>query len=525
MRVVGLDFGTTNSILSFYNESMQSIEAWKMGGSDGQNYIPSYLSIFENDIFIGEEAKTLLKTGDENTYSKFKILLHETNQTKLDEYNYKTKTPKEIAKLYIKTLLDTYKQEQNIDSIDSIVITVPEIWLNDDMQGRSTIKEIADELQLPLQKLISEPVAAGAYFLQKYKNENDKSFNGHLLVFDYGGGTLDITLLEASHEEMRTLERTGKGKDEIQIGKAGVLYDENIVMHLYEKSFDEKLQKNSNAYHELLIDFEKEKISNKKIIETNISRYLKNQKLDLEVFSLRCDKGKISIKPSDMVRIFDDVLKNDVISSLKEIESYFKIYGINPDASHEFRIIMVGGFSNFYLSKSALFDFFGSKTGSDKRFETHFTQEDTTLAISKGAALIANQFVIIDETYPMTIGVVLNKITAYGELEEIKDVVFKKGDKVVMSNTKYNDKNIQNIGKITLYIDNGKTNYKIKIDKNADEIFPDYNTINNKWNIGFSIDSNSFFYLHIKDISGKEIKTEIGNIIEKYKDCLIVENK
>ena len=523
MKVIGSDFGTTNSILSFYNESTQSIEAWKMGGSDGENYIPSCLTLEEDEIFIGSEARSMLKNQHKHTYSNFKILLHETDKKKLANHNYTDKTPKEITKLYIKTLIDTYKKEQNVNEIDSIVITVPEIWLNDDMLGRKAINEIAKELKLPLLQLISEPVAAGAYFLNNYKNKEQSSFDGHLLVFDYGGGTLDITLLQAFNEKIKPLERTGKGNDKKLLGKAGVVYDETVVLQLYKQTFNEELTKNTPEYYELLIDFEREKITQKKKIDTNIARFQKNPALNSEIFTLRCDKGKISVKPSNLVEVFEVLLKKDILESLKEIESYFTIYGINAENPEKFRIVMVGGFSNFYLSKSNVYDFFKSYTDSDRRFETHFTQEDTTLAISKGAALIANKFVKLDETYPMTIGLVLNKITSCGELEEIKDVVFQKGDKVATHSITYNDKKVQNAGKITLFIDNGKTNYKIKIDKNVDEIFPSYTQIANKWNIGFSIDANSFFYLHIKDESGKEIKTEIGNIIEQYKDCLIIE--
>ena len=260
MNVIGLDFGTTNSILSFYNKT-NSVESWKMGGSDGKNYIPSILTFDESDLFIGEEAKNQLKNGNKESYSKFKILLHEKDKVKLANYNYSNKTPKDIAKLYIKTLIETYKKEQCIDRIDSVVITVPEIWLNDDMQGRMIIKEITDELNLPLFKLVSEPVAAGAYFINNYKEQNQNSFNGHLLVFDYGGGTLDITLLETTNEHIKVLKRSGQGNNKLEIGKAGALFDEKVVMSLYKTTFGEELQRNTAEFYELVLDFEQNKIS------------------------------------------------------------------------------------------------------------------------------------------------------------------------------------------------------------------------------------------------------------------------
>ena len=61
MNIVGLDFGTTNSILSYYDETKGVVESFKLGGVDGSNYIPSYLAISKDDIdekYIGKEAKS-----------------------------------------------------------------------------------------------------------------------------------------------------------------------------------------------------------------------------------------------------------------------------------------------------------------------------------------------------------------------------------------------------------------------------------------------------------------------------------
>lgn len=525
MNVIGLDFGTTNSILSFYNNKTNMVESWKMGGSDGKNYIPSILTIDESDLFIGDEAKNQLKNGNKESYSKFKILLHEKDKIKLANYNYSKRTPKDIAKFYIKTLIETYKKEQCIDKIDSMVITVPEIWLNDDMQGRMILKKITDELNLPLFKLISEPVAAGAYFLNNYKAQKQNSFNGHLLVFDYGGGTLDITLLETENEHIKILKRSGQGNSKIEIGKAGALFDEKVITHLYKSTFGEELQKNTAEFYELVLDFEQDKISSKNIIDKKIEQYSKNKLLDSEIFKIRCDRGTLFVKASTLVETFDSVLKNDVNNSLEEIASYFNICGINSNDPSKFRIIMVGGFSNFYLSQMAVKNFFNSKTDSDERFKTNFTQEDITLAISKGAALIANKFVKIEETYPMTIGIVLYRQSPTGELERFIETIFAKSDKVNNNSIKYSNEKIRNVGKITIYLDNGSSQYTIKLDKNPESIFPNASVENNKWTIGFNMDRNNFFYLHIKDEFDKSTKTELGNIIEQYKDCLIVDSK
>lgn len=71
MNVIGLDFGTTNSILSFYNKT-NGVESWKMGGSDGKNYMPSILT-FDEVVYLLEEKQKAIKEQQRKVILKFKI--------------------------------------------------------------------------------------------------------------------------------------------------------------------------------------------------------------------------------------------------------------------------------------------------------------------------------------------------------------------------------------------------------------------------------------------------------------------
>ena len=162
-------------------------------------------------------------------------------------------------------------------------------------------------------------VAAGAYFLNNYKEQNQNSFNGHLLVFDYGGGTLDITLLETTNEHIKVLKRSGQGNNKLEIGKAGALFDEKVVMSLYKTTFGEELQRNTAEFYELVLDFEQNKISSKNIIDKKIEQYNTSKILDSEIFKIRSDKGTLFVKASILVETFDVILKNDVIINSKTV--------------------------------------------------------------------------------------------------------------------------------------------------------------------------------------------------------------
>jgi molecular chaperone DnaK len=113
----------------------------------------------------------------------------------------------------VQPLLNHYRREHRLNQpIQKIVITVPEIWVREGRHAaRESLKKIGtDLLQLPV-KLLSEPVAAAAYFVHQFKTQEGRYFNGHLLVCDYGGGTLDLSRSSIHNDDIKVLEGTGKG--------------------------------------------------------------------------------------------------------------------------------------------------------------------------------------------------------------------------------------------------------------------------------------------------------------------------
>lgn len=93
MKTIGLDFGTTNSILSYFNEKNHHVETYKVGGVDGDNYIPSVIAMDEEEILFGKEAKSYIGDDSFTLFSKFKILLGEESQEKLQAYQYDKHLP------------------------------------------------------------------------------------------------------------------------------------------------------------------------------------------------------------------------------------------------------------------------------------------------------------------------------------------------------------------------------------------------------------------------------------------------
>lgn len=519
--IIGLDFGTTNSILSYMDG--KDIVSYKFGGSEGTNYIPSFLTVDDGHIDIGIQAKE--NAADNNgivIYARFKMMLAQSNMKTLEKHGY-TKdmmTPSQVSKEYIKKLIAIYQEEQRVEKIENLVITIPEVWQNDNMAARTELKKILQELNLPLKKLVSEPVAAGAYFLHKYKQKKSEEFNGHFLIFDYGGGTLDVTLLESNQQRIKILERTGKGHSDNHLGNAGVAYDNHVIKSIYKNTYGKELTPENKNYYPLLIEFETKKIRQKDKIERSLEKYRKRGN-NSSIFSVSVGNETLEITPKMLIECFDEILKEDVIYSLNEIKKHFEYYEVDQENPKKFKIVLVGGFSSFDLSKKIVMDFFGALTISDSKFEQELTKEDTSLAISKGATLISADMIGIDETYPMSIGLVAHRINNEGYKEEFNDVVFKKGEKAVLNDVKFSNSTFSTTGKPSLFFDNGTKNYKIQLDHSIDKIFPNFKDESNSWKIGFSVDQNYFFYMHVVDKTKQETKQELGNLIEEFKNTLI----
>ena len=107
------------------------------------------------------------------------------------------------------------------------------------MDGRTIIRNICRSLEfVDKVQVVSEPAAASAFFAHNFYLSTKENFEGRILLVDYGGGTLDITLTdvitvgdeEKNSVEIKVLERTGAGENEDrELGKAGIVYMENVM--------------------------------------------------------------------------------------------------------------------------------------------------------------------------------------------------------------------------------------------------------------------------------------------------------
>jgi len=220
-RAVGIDLGTTNSAVTV----LEAGEPKVIANAEGFRTTPSVVAFTKDgNILVGETAKRQAVTNVDRTVSSVKRHMGTSWKFKVDDKEY---TPQEIsARILMKLKRDaeTYLGE----SVTDAVITVP-AYFND--AERQATKEAGEIAGLNVLRIINEPTAAAlAYGLDKGKEDE------LILVFDLGGGTFDVSLLEVGKDdEFSTIQvRATSGDNRL----GGDDWDQRVVDHLV-KNFKE----------------------------------------------------------------------------------------------------------------------------------------------------------------------------------------------------------------------------------------------------------------------------------------------
>jgi molecular chaperone DnaK len=211
-KAVGIDLGTTNSVVA----ALEGGEPAVIANAEGQRTTPSVVAFSKGgEILVGEVAKRQAITNPDRTIRSIKRHMGTDHKTDIDGKGY---TPQEIsARILMKLKADA--EAYLGDKVTEAVITVPAYF--DDAQRQAT-KEAGQIAGLEVLRIINEPTAAAlAYGLDK-DDQSDQT----ILVFDLGGGTFDVSLLdlgEGVFEVKATSGNTDLGGDD---------WDQRIIDHL-----------------------------------------------------------------------------------------------------------------------------------------------------------------------------------------------------------------------------------------------------------------------------------------------------
>lgn len=239
---VGIDLGTTFSVIAYINSQGQ---AEVIRNQEGNLITPSVIDLQNNPPLIGEPAKEKQALGEDGVYAFFKRDMGNSNAVYIE--NDQEYSPVDLSAMvlaYLKCCAEDYLEK----SVTDAVITVPAYFNN--MQRQATI-EAGQKAGLNVLRIISEPTAAALAF-----GVRPKSQKGKLLIYDLGGGTFDVSLVEISADELRVIATAG---DHLLGGKD---WDDRILQYLasqFEQEFGVELI--GENFNDLMILAEKTKIS------------------------------------------------------------------------------------------------------------------------------------------------------------------------------------------------------------------------------------------------------------------------
>jgi molecular chaperone DnaK len=347
MPYVGIDFGTSNSVVANFRYGQAEV----LPNREGLKWTPSVVTVRrDNTLAFGQEAKENYE--EDRSIRSIKRLLGTPDRVPLVGQNLRTE---QIATMLF-SMLKRDGEEALKEPFNKVVVTIP---ANSKGLARHATKICAGAAGMQVLTLINEPTAAAiSYGLNASTDQT-------VLVYDFGGGTLDVTILRIHHGIFEELSSKGIGKlggDDIDTALASVL----------NKRFQEKTQYDllSSPYKtQFLLAVEKAKIelSAQPSAVVRKAQIVPDKHLSLE-------------EPIDRAE-FERVIRPLVEKSGTAIDEALSLRGMKPKDID--RILLVGGTSKIPLIRQYVTDKLGGKQAES------FDRVDPMTCVAQGAAIVS----------------------------------------------------------------------------------------------------------------------------------------
>ncbi len=370
-KTIGIDLGTTNSVVAVMEGGKPTVIA----NAEGSRTTPSIVGFSKTgERLVGQLAKRQAILNPDKTIISIKRHMGEDYKKNIDGKDY---TPQEISAMILRKLADDASNYLG-EKVTSAVITVP-AYFND--AQRQATKDAGKIAGLDVLRIVNEPTAAAlAYGLEKDKTER-------VLVFDLGGGTFDVSILEIGdgvHEVLSTSGDTHLGGDD---------FDQKIIDWLcdeFKKQEGIDLRGDKQAMQRLKEAAEKAKCELSSVVETNINLpFITADANGPKHLDLQLTRAK-----------FED-LSHDLLERCKKpVEQAIKDAGISKSEINE--VVLVGGSTRIPAVQALVKEYTGKEPNQS-------VNPDEVVAV--GAAIQAGvlagevkDIVLLDVT-PLTLGI------------------------------------------------------------------------------------------------------------------------
>ena len=329
-KIIGIDLGTTNSCVAVMEGGNFSI----IPNSDGGRTTPSVVNIKDNgEIIVGEIAKRQAITNPDSTVISIKTQMGSDYKVNIHGKDY---TPQEISAMILKKLkkdAESYLGE----TVTEAVITVPAYFTDAQRQATKDAGEIAG---LTVKRIINEPTAAAlSYGLDKKKEEK-------VLVFDLGGGTFDVSVLEIGDGVVEVISTSGNN----HLG--GDNFDQKIIDWLadeFKKETGIDLRNDKMAIQRLKDAAEDAKKKLSTTLETQISL----------PFITMDASGPKHLEKKLTRAAFDELTKDLVEATKGPVKQALEDANLDPSGIDE--ILLVGGSTRIPAVQEWVKSFFGKE--------------------------------------------------------------------------------------------------------------------------------------------------------------------
>ena len=370
-KTIGIDLGTTNSVVAVMEGGKPTVIA----NAEGSRTTPSIVGFSKTgERLVGQLAKRQAILNPDKTIASIKRHMGEDYKVNIDGKDY---TPQEISAMILRKLADDASNYLG-EKVTSAVITVP-AYFND--AQRQATKDAGKIAGLGVLRIVNEPTAAAlAYGLEKDKPEK-------VLVFDLGGGTFDVSILEIGdgvHEALSTSGDTHLGGDDFDQKVMDWMCDE------FKKAEGIDLRNDKQAMQRVKEAAEKAKCELSSVMETNINLPF-----------ITADANGPKHLDLNLTRAKFEDLSRDLLNRCKTpVENALRDAGVSKDDINE--VVLVGGSSRIPAVQQLVKEYTGKEPNQS-------VNPDEVVAV--GAAIQAGvlagevkDIVLLDVT-PLTLGI------------------------------------------------------------------------------------------------------------------------
>jgi len=333
-KIIGIDLGTTNSEVAVMEAGKPTI----IKSAEGQPYFPSVVAFTKDgEMLVGESAKRQAVTNPEGTVHRIKRKMGTGEKTKIRGKSY---SPEQISAFILQKIKKDAEDFLG-EKITDAVITVP-AYFNDDQ--RQATKDAGKIAGLKVKRIINEPTAASlAYGL-------DKKGDHVIAVYDFGGGTFDITLMEVGEGVFEVLSTNG----DTQLGGSDI--DQELVDYLsndFKNKHNIDLKKDPKSLQRLLEAAENAKIELSSTLQTDINLpYITVVDDAPKHLEMKLTRGK-----------FEEIISKIVDKTEKPCKQALKDAKLKPsDIDH---VVLVGGTTRIPLVRKKVEEIFGKPPKRD----------------------------------------------------------------------------------------------------------------------------------------------------------------